>query len=161
VSVPQDSADLKAETGQAGTASSATPRWARSSRHPGLHAKIPFIDITDVHERSAAWEPCSSRVRQGSGYEQAEAEVSCVEAGEAAVALGPAARVEVVAEAAHRPLFGLRPYLRPRRHHTAHAVLQVRPGAAPVGLEQAVGAVLRYGHPHGAQGWTDLLHVPC
>lgn len=47
-------------------------------------------------------------LRRGSGYEQAGAEICRVEVGEVAVAYGPPAGVEVVAEASHRPLLGLR-----------------------------------------------------
>jgi hypothetical protein len=48
------------------------------------------------------------RMQRGSGYEQAEAELCLVEAGEVAVVLSPPPRGEVIAEAAHRPLLGLR-----------------------------------------------------
>jgi hypothetical protein len=48
------------------------------------------------------------RMQRGSGYEQAESGLCLVEAGEVAVVLSPPARGEVIAEAAHRPLLGLR-----------------------------------------------------
>src|SRR4051812_5498065 len=80
-------------------------------------------------------------LRRGSSYEQAEAEICRVEVGEVAVALGPPAGVEVVAEASYRPLLGLRPHPRPHRHRTAHVILQIRLRSAPVRLEQAVSTV--------------------
>jgi hypothetical protein len=48
------------------------------------------------------------RLQRGSGHEQAEAELCLVEAGEVPVVLSPPPRGEVSAEAAHRPLLGLR-----------------------------------------------------
>ena len=56
----------------------------------------------------------TSERQQGSGYEQAKAELRRVEIDEVAVALGPLALVKIVAEAAHRPLLSLRPDPRPR-----------------------------------------------
>ena len=53
------------------------------------------------------------RMQRGSGHEQAQAELCLVEAGQVAVVLGPPPRGEVIAEAAHRPLLGLRPDPRP------------------------------------------------
>jgi len=50
-------------------------------------------------------------VRRGSGYEQAKAELRCVESDEVAVAFGPPAGGKVITEAAHGPLLGLRPTL--------------------------------------------------
>jgi hypothetical protein len=86
------------------------------------------------------------RMQRGSGYEQAQAELCLVKPGEVAVALSPPPRGEVIAEAAHRPLLGLRPDARPHRTGPAHMLLQVCLGAAPVRLEEAVGAVPRDEH---------------
>jgi len=51
----------------------------------------------------------SSSIEPGSCYEQAESELGRVQVGELAVALGPPAGGEVVAEAAHCPLLGSGP----------------------------------------------------
>ncbi len=66
--------------------------------------------------------------RRGSSYEQAEAEICRVEVGEVAVALGPPAGVEVVAEASHRPLLGLRPASAVTHPHPAERVHPCRTG---------------------------------
>ena len=86
------------------------------------------------------------RTKRRSGYEQAEAELSLVEPCEVAVTLSPPARVKILAQAAHRPLLGLRSNARPHRARPAHMFLQVCLGPAPVRLEEAVGAVPRDEH---------------
>ena len=55
-------------------------------------------------------------------------------------------RDKVVAEAAHRPLLGLRADPSPHRYPAAHPFIEVGLGLAPVGLEEAVGAVPGDGH---------------
>ena len=93
----------------------------------------------------------SRRVRReqggaGSADQQAKAELRRIEGDEIAVALGPPARGEVIAQGAQRPLLGLRPDPRPHRHSAAHVLVQVGLGPSPVGLEQAVSAVPRDEH---------------
>jgi hypothetical protein len=65
------------------------------------------------------------RMQRGSCHEQAEAELCLVEVGEFTVALGPPARVKILAQAAYGPLLGLRSDPRPHRARPAHMFLQV------------------------------------
>ena len=53
---------------------------------------------------------------------------------------------EVITEAAHRPLLGVRPDPGPHRYSATDVFVQVRLGPAPVGLEEAVSAVPRDEH---------------
>jgi hypothetical protein len=108
------------------------------------------VDVLCVRAPAARRQPAGSpgsatmlRMRRGSGYEQAEAELCLVEAGEVGVVLSPPPRGGVIAEAAHRPLLGLRSDARPHRTRPAHMYLQVGLGPTPVCLKEAVGAVPR------------------
>src|ERR1700722_3186182 len=78
--------------------------------------------------------------------QQAKAELCRFEIEEVAVSFGPPARCQVIAEAAHGPLLGVRPDSRPYRHSATDIVVQVRLGTTPVGLEEAVHAVPRDEH---------------
>ncbi|MGV9325070.1 transposase [Streptosporangium sandarakinum] len=101
----------------------------------------------DVPERHGPWQTAYQRfrrcptptLRHGSSYEQAEAEICRVEAGEVAVALGPPAGGEVVAEASHRPLLGLRPDLRPHRHGVSAITPLQQQAAQPAQMRDRVG----------------------
>ncbi len=80
---------------------------------------------------------------RGSAYEQAQTELRGVESDEVAVAFGPPAGDKVVAEAVYRALLGLRPDSGPHGYSATNIIVQVCLGPAPVGLEEAVGAVPR------------------
>src|SRR5436190_11822161 len=82
----------------------------------------------------------------GSGDKQAKAKLCRVEIDEVAVAFGPPTRCEVITEAAHCPLLGVRPDAGPHRYSATDALVQVRLGPAPVGLEEAVSAIPRNEH---------------
>src|SRR5438552_16312578 len=82
----------------------------------------------------------------GSGDEQAKAKVCRLEIDEVAVTFGPPTGCEVVTEAAHCPLLGVRPNAAPHRYPATYMIVQVRLGSAPVGLEESVGAVPRAGY---------------
>ena len=77
----------------------------------------------------------------GSGDKQAAVEHGRVEIEQVAVALGPAAGCEVVAEVVHCRLLGVRSDSAPDRHAAADVLVEVRLGPAPVGLVEAVSAV--------------------
>jgi hypothetical protein len=81
---------------------------------------------------------------RGSGYEQAKAKLRRLESDEVAVTFGPSTGCEVITEAAHCPLFGLRPNPGPHGYSATYMIVQVCLGPAPVGLEEAVSAVPRY-----------------
>jgi riboflavin biosynthesis pyrimidine reductase len=82
----------------------------------------------------------------GSRDEQAKAKLCRFESEELAVAFGPPAADKVITETAHCPLLGLRPDSGPHRYPATYPIVQVCPGPAPVGLEEAVGAVPRNEH---------------
>src|SRR3984885_8625550 len=82
----------------------------------------------------------------GSADEQAKAELSRLEIEEVAVTFGPPAGREVITEAAHGPLLGVRPDPGPPRYSAADVLVEVSLGAAPVGLEEAVRTVPRNEH---------------
>lgn len=86
------------------------------------------------------------RTRALSGNEEAETKLCRLEIEEFTVALGPPTRCEVGTEAAHRPLLCVRPDVGPDRYATTDALIQVRLGPPPVGLEKAVSAVPRNEH---------------
>ena len=73
----------------------------------------------------------------GSGDKQASAKLCLLEIDEVAVAFGPPAGGEVITEAAHCPLLGVRPDSGPYRYSAADMLVQVCLGPAPVGLEEA------------------------
>src|SRR5438445_7253424 len=83
---------------------------------------------------------------EGSGDKQAEAKLCRLEIDEVAVTFGPPTGCEVITEAAHCPLLGLPPDSGPHRYSATYTVVQVCLGPAPVGLEEAVGAVPRNEH---------------
>ncbi len=97
-----------------------------------------------------AHRPPSVAIGTGGQAMKAKAEVGRVETDEVTVAVGPPARGEVVAKAAHRPLLGFRPDFGPHRQSAADMLVQVRLGPAPEGLEEAVRAVPRDEHRHRA-----------
>jgi hypothetical protein len=66
-----------------------------------------------------------------SGDKQAQAELCRVEAGEVAVAPGPAAGCEVITEAVHCPLLGVRAEPGPDRHAAADIAALLKPNSAP------------------------------
>jgi hypothetical protein len=82
----------------------------------------------------------------GSGDKQAQAKLGRVEIDKVAVAFGPPAGCEVMTEAVHCPLLGVRPDSRPDRYSAADMLVQVCLGPAPVGLVEAVRAVPRNEH---------------
>ena len=84
--------------------------------------------------------------RLGLGDKQAKAKLCRVEIEEVAVAFGPPTGCEVITEAAHCPLLGVRPDAGPDRYSATDMFVQVCLGPAPVGLEEAVSAVPRNGH---------------
>src|SRR5438128_2298325 len=77
---------------------------------------------------------------------QAKAKLCRLEMEEVAVAFDPATRCEVITEATHCPLLGLRPDAGPHRCSATDVLFQVRLGPAPVGLEEAVSAIPRNEH---------------
>src|SRR5258708_2330240 len=88
-----------------------------------------------------------SRIQMwGSSDKQASAKLCCVESDEVAVAFAPPAGCEVITEAAHCPLLGVRPDSGPDRYSATDILFQVCLGPAPVGLEEAVSAVPRNEH---------------
>src|SRR6266508_1170071 len=76
-----------------------------------------------------------------SGDKQAKAELCRLEIEEVAVASGPPTRCEVITEAAHCPLLGVRPDRGPHRYSATDILVQIGLGPAPVGLEESVSAV--------------------
>src|SRR5438105_11076587 len=82
----------------------------------------------------------------GSGDEQAKAKLCHLEIDEVAVTFGPPTGCEVITEAAHCPLLGVRPNPGPHRYSATYMIVQVCLGPAPVGLEEAVSAVPRNEH---------------
>jgi hypothetical protein len=83
----------------------------------------------------------SGGVPAPSGGEQAQAKFRGVQAEQAAIAVGPPARDQVIAQAAYRALLDLGADPGPARDSAADALVQVCRWPAPVGLENAVGAV--------------------
>ena len=77
----------------------------------------------------------------GSGDKQASAKLCHLEIDEVAVAFGPPTGCEVITEAVHCPLLGVRPDSGPHRYSATDMIVQVCLGPAPVGLEEAVGAI--------------------
>src|SRR5260370_39601179 len=88
----------------------------------------------------------SSRGDAGSSDKQAKAKVRHFEIEEVAVAFGPPTGCEVITEAAHCPLLGVRPDCGPHRYSATDMIVQVCLGPAPVGLVETVSAVPRDGH---------------
>src|SRR5436190_3759857 len=82
----------------------------------------------------------------GSGDKQAKAKLCRLEIEEVAVAFDPPTRCEVITEAAHCPLLGVRPDAGPHRYSATDVLVQVRLGPAPVRLEEAVSAIPRNQH---------------
>src|SRR6266705_5687063 len=77
----------------------------------------------------------------GSGDKQAKAKLCRLEIDEVAVTFGPPTGCEVITEAAHCPLLGIRPDSGPHRYSATYMIVQVGLGPAPIGLEEAVRAV--------------------
>src|SRR5262249_43035868 len=104
-----------------------------------------------------AWLLTGSRraydMHRGSGDKQAVAKLGRVELDEVAVAFGPPAGCEVITEAAHCPLLGVRPDSGPDRHSAADMLVQIRLGPAPVGVVEAVSAVPRNEHRLGPSSY--------
>src|SRR5512132_329819 len=69
----------------------------------------------------------------GSGDKQAKTKLCRLEIKEVAVAFGPPTRCEVITEAAHCPLLGVRTDCLPHRYSATDILIQVRLGPAPVG----------------------------
>src|SRR4249919_2730538 len=78
-----------------------------------------------------------------SGDQQAKAELCRLEIDEVAVAFSPPTRREVIAEAVHCPLLGVRPDFGPHRYSSTDVLVQIGLGPTPEGLEEAVNAVPR------------------
>src|SRR5215469_3377823 len=116
---------------------------ASSSSLPDGHA----LRRTTSQEIDRSWAAtCTQSAATGSGYEQAEAKVRCIQSGEVAVALRPPARDEVITEAAHCAPLSLRSDRGPHRDSATYTIVQVCFGPAPVGLEETVRAVPRNEH---------------
>src|SRR5215831_9188246 len=81
-----------------------------------------------------------------SGDKEAKAKLCRLEIEEAAVAFGPPTGCEVITEAVHCALLGLRPDSGPHRYSATYKIVQVCLGPAPVGLKEAVSAVPRDEH---------------
>ncbi len=113
---------------------------------PRQQAREPLLGRVDVPGRDPHRAYASDSLRRGSGYEQAKAKLRCIESDEVAVAFGPPTRCEVITEAAHCPLLGLRPDSGPHRYSPTDMIVQVGLGPAPVGLEEAVRAVPQNEH---------------
>src|ERR1022692_238885 len=92
--------------------------------------------------RAAKWYPAVA----GSGDKQASAKLCRLEIDEVAVAFSPPTGCEVITEAVHCPLLGVRPDSGPDRYSAADMIVEVCLGSAPVGLEEAVSAVPRNEH---------------
>src|ERR1700677_3226968 len=82
----------------------------------------------------------------GSGDKQATVKLCRVETEDVAVSFGPPAGCEVITQAAHRPLLGVRPDSGPDRDPATDTIVQVCLGPAPVSLVEAVSAVPWDGH---------------
>jgi hypothetical protein len=86
------------------------------------------------------------RSRISGGDKQAKAELGRLEIDEVAIAFGPPAGCEVITQAAHGALLGVRPDPGLYRYSATDPVVQVCLGPAPVGLEEAVRALPRNEH---------------
>src|SRR5271165_1982258 len=82
----------------------------------------------------------------GSANKQAKAKLCRLEIDEVAVTFGPQAGCEVITEAEHRPLLGVRSDPGPHRYAATYMVVQICLGPTPVRLEEAVSAVPRDRH---------------
>jgi hypothetical protein len=110
----------------------------------------PASSITqlDFSRRSTVPPTCSRAclLVAGSGDKQAKAKLCRLEIEEVAVAFDPPTRCEVITEAAHCPLLGVRPDAGPHGYSATDVLVQVRRGPAPLGLEEAVSTIPRNGH---------------